>query len=97
MSSRILLVEDEPGLVLTVSDLLAADCYDVETAIDGESCLAKGLEGKFEAIILDVMLPKKTRIRSMPRSASGWHRFRDPDADRQIPGNGSGERTKTRR
>ncbi len=60
MSSRILLVEDEPGLVLTVSDLLAAEGYEVESASDGERGLAKALEGGFDAIILDVMLPKKT-------------------------------------
>src|ERR1700733_11638311 len=60
MSSRILLVEDEPGLVLTVSDLLAAEGYEVETATDGETGLSKALLGGFDAIILDVMLPKKS-------------------------------------
>ena len=34
MSSRILLVEDEPSVALTVSDLLAGKGYDVETAVD---------------------------------------------------------------
>jgi two-component system alkaline phosphatase synthesis response regulator PhoP len=62
MSSRILLVEDEPGLVLTVSDLLAAEGYEVETATDGETGLAQALKGAFDAIILDVMLPKKTGL-----------------------------------
>jgi CheY-like chemotaxis protein len=33
MSSRILLVEDEPGLVLTLSDLLRAEGYTVESAM----------------------------------------------------------------
>ena len=32
MSPRILLVEDEPGLVVTLSDLLAGEGYTVETA-----------------------------------------------------------------
>ena len=59
MSSRILLVEDEPGLVLTVSDLLATEGYDVETATDGETGLAKAASGSFNVVILDVMLPKK--------------------------------------
>jgi two-component system alkaline phosphatase synthesis response regulator PhoP len=60
MSSRILFVEDEPGLVLTVSDLLAAEGYEVETATDGETGLSQALQGDFDAIILDVMLPKKS-------------------------------------
>jgi two-component system alkaline phosphatase synthesis response regulator PhoP len=59
MSSRILLVEDEPGLVLTLTDLLAAEGYAVETATDGPSGLARGLAERFDLIILDVMLPGK--------------------------------------
>jgi two-component system alkaline phosphatase synthesis response regulator PhoP len=60
MSSRILLVEDEPGLVVTVSDLLTAEGYEVETAGDGETGLAKASQGRFHLVILDVMLPKKS-------------------------------------
>src|SRR5258706_4799290 len=59
MSSRILFVEDEPGLVLTVSDLLAAEGYEVESVADGETGLAKATGGNFDIVILDVMLPKK--------------------------------------
>jgi two-component system alkaline phosphatase synthesis response regulator PhoP len=60
MSSRILLVEDEPGLVLTVSDLLSTEGYEVESAADGESGLSKAIAGKFDLVILDIMLPRKT-------------------------------------
>ena len=56
----ILLVEDEPGLVLTISDLLAAEGYRVESAADGEAGLAKASNEKYALIIMDVMLPKKT-------------------------------------
>jgi two-component system alkaline phosphatase synthesis response regulator PhoP len=60
VSSRILLVEDEPGLVITISDLLAAEGYEVDSAADGEAGFAKASSGKFDLVILDVMLPKKT-------------------------------------
>src|SRR5215469_7818139 len=60
MSSRILLVEDEPGLVMTITDLLIAEGYDVDSASDGESGLAKALAGHFDLLILDVMLPKRS-------------------------------------
>jgi two-component system, OmpR family, alkaline phosphatase synthesis response regulator PhoP len=60
MSSRILLVEDEPGLVVTVSDLLTAEGYNVDTAGDGDTALTKASEGKFHLVILDVMLPKRS-------------------------------------
>lgn len=60
MSSRILLVEDEPGLQLTVSDLLATEGYQVETASDGEAGITTAATGDFDLVILDVMLPKKS-------------------------------------
>src|SRR3989475_195561 len=59
MNSRILLIEDEPGLVLTLSDLLAAEGYTVEIATDGLTGLAKATSESFDGIILDVMLPGK--------------------------------------
>src|SRR5947209_7918891 len=59
MSARILLVEDERGLVMTLSDLLIAEGYEVETALDGPSGLAKATKDAFDLILLDVMLPGK--------------------------------------
>ncbi len=60
MNSRILLVEDEPGLILTISDLLSAEGYQVESAADGDAGLAKAASKEFALIVLDVMLPRKT-------------------------------------
>lgn len=54
---RILLVEDEPGLVLTLTDRLRSEGYDVTSATDGPAGLAAGLGGPFDVIVLDVMLP----------------------------------------
>src|SRR6266545_3565491 len=59
MNRRILLVEDEPGLVLTLTDRLESEGYVVFVAKDGESGQQKALEGAFDLIILDVMLPRK--------------------------------------
>ncbi len=59
MSSRVLLVEDEPGLVIALSDLLAAEGYTVETATDGDTAAARAANEPFDLIILDVMLPGK--------------------------------------
>ena len=57
MSSRILIVEDEPGILLVIADLLRAESHQVETATDGKSGLACALGKKFDLLILDVMLP----------------------------------------
>lgn len=58
MSSRILLIEDEPGLVLTVSDLLATEGHTVDSAAGGEEGLARALADPYDLIVLDVMLPR---------------------------------------
>jgi len=60
MIPRILLVEDEPGLVLTLSDLLTAEGYAVESAGDGVSGLARAAEEPFDLLVLDIMLPGKS-------------------------------------
>ena len=59
MSSRILLIEDEPGLVLTVTDLLEAEGYTVVSATTGPQGLAAALKDPYDLIVLDVMLPGK--------------------------------------
>ena len=60
MSSRILLIEDEPGLAMTLADLLAAEGHTVENAYDGATGLEMAGSSSFDLIILDVMLPRKT-------------------------------------
>jgi two-component system alkaline phosphatase synthesis response regulator PhoP len=60
MAARILVVEDEPGLRLALTDRLAAEGYSVESAGDGESGLARAGAERFDLILLDVMLPKKS-------------------------------------
>jgi two-component system, OmpR family, alkaline phosphatase synthesis response regulator PhoP len=59
MGSRILLVEDEQGLVLTISDLLAGEGYEVVGASNGVTALSTAQASRFDAIVLDVMLPLK--------------------------------------
>jgi two-component system alkaline phosphatase synthesis response regulator PhoP len=55
---RLLLVEDEPGLVLTLTDRLAGEGYAVEASADGESGLERIASGGFDLVLLDVMLPR---------------------------------------
>lgn len=59
MNSKILLVEDEEGLILTLTDRLQSEGFDVVSASDGERGFEKALSENFDLIILDVMLPKK--------------------------------------
>lgn len=59
MKKRILLVEDEPGLVLALTDLLLNEGYALETASDGLTGLSLANENRFDLVILDVNLPGK--------------------------------------
>jgi len=54
---RILLVEDEPGLVLTLTDRLKSEGYEVGVASDGITGLRLATTERWDLILLDVMLP----------------------------------------
>jgi len=58
VAKRILLVEDEPGLVLTLTDRLTREGYAVESSTDGESGLERAAGEAFDLVLLDVMLPR---------------------------------------
>jgi two-component system alkaline phosphatase synthesis response regulator PhoP len=59
MTEHILLVEDEEDLRMTLTDRLKAEGYSLDTAADGEEGLRKAVEGAYDLIVLDVMLPRK--------------------------------------
>lgn len=56
-TQKLLLIEDEPGLVMTLTDLLGGEGYDVKSAQNGQEGFALACTGEFDVIILDVMLP----------------------------------------
>ena len=57
-AARVLLIEDEPGLALTLGDRLRDAGYDLELAADGELGLARAATPPgFDLVLLDVMLP----------------------------------------
>src|SRR6266481_5870019 len=55
---RILIVEDEPDLLAGLAKALREEGYAVDTAEDGEDGLYKAESWDYDAIVLDVMLPK---------------------------------------
>lgn len=54
---RVLIVEDEPGLVLTLTDRLKSEGYEVGSAADGPAGLERATREPWDVILLDVMLP----------------------------------------
>ena len=57
-STRILLVDDEQSIQTLLSYPLRKDGYHVTSAVDGREALKRFEEGRFDLVILDLMLPK---------------------------------------
>src|SRR5260370_22621336 len=56
-TTRVLLIEDEPGIVDFVRRGLQAAGFAVEAALDGAEGERLALRGGYDAIVLDLMLP----------------------------------------
>lgn len=55
---RILIVEDEPDLLHGLEKALREEHYAVDTAEDGEDGLHKAQDSSYDAVVLDLMLPR---------------------------------------
>jgi len=56
--ARIMLVDDDPNLLVFLADQLRFDGYDVTTARDGEEALRRLEEGWPDLLIVDLMMPR---------------------------------------
>jgi DNA-binding response OmpR family regulator len=56
--TKILVVEDDPGILRTVSDNLKFEKYDIATAMDGETAYKLQQSQRSDLIVLDLMLPR---------------------------------------
>jgi two-component system OmpR family response regulator len=56
---RVLVIEDEPPLLAVIAQALREAGYAVDEAADGEIGLYKSTAWEYDAIVLDIMLPKR--------------------------------------
>ena len=76
MAHRILIVDDEPSIVISLQFLMGREGYEVVVAGDGEAALRAIEAAPPDLVILDVMMPKMNgfevcrRIRAEPRWAA---------------------------
>ena len=57
MKQSVLIVDDEPGIRESLTDVLQDEGYRVESVGSGEACLETFQTGKFDAVLLDIWLP----------------------------------------
>jgi two-component system, OmpR family, alkaline phosphatase synthesis response regulator PhoP len=59
MEEKILVIEDDETIRMTLGDRLVSEGYAVDFAVDGEEGLKKATQGPCDLVILDIMLPRK--------------------------------------
>jgi two-component system, OmpR family, response regulator MprA len=72
--ARILVVDDEPAVQTALSRALTMESYDVSQAADGEEALARLGTGPYEAVILDVAMPRIDGLEVCRRLREGGDR-----------------------
>lgn len=72
--TRILVAEDEPAIAKALELKLTHAGYKVELAADGEEALEKLADGKFNLLLLDLIMPKKDGFGVLEAIQSGKHK-----------------------
>ncbi len=65
--SRILLVDDDVELTDMLAEYLTPEGFAVDVAHDGEEGARRALSGEFDAVVLDIMLPKLNGLDTLQR------------------------------
>ena len=60
MTRKILIVDDEPNIVISLEFLMKKEGFEVAVASDGDEALAKVTSFAPDLVLLDVMMPKKS-------------------------------------
>jgi DNA-binding response OmpR family regulator len=78
MTKRILIVDDEPNIVISLEFLMKREGFAVEIAADGEAALEAMAGSAPDLMILDVMLPKMNgfEVCQQIRANPGWRGIR---------------------
>ena len=69
--NKILIIEDDPGLALTISDRLEAEGYSPTVVHKGEEAIATVFKERFDLILLDIMLRRSNGFDLCKRMRDG--------------------------
>jgi two-component system response regulator RegX3 len=91
VSPRVLVVDDDPGILDVVGFALRGEGFDVATATDGERALELGEGERFDVLVLDLMLPRLSGTEVCRRLRAEGHGVpiimltaRDAEVDRVL-------------
>lgn len=78
MSKRILIVDDEPNIVVSLEFLMKREGFEVSIASDGEAALKSVEQSPPDLVLLDIMLPKKNgfEVCQAIRARSDWQQVK---------------------
>lgn len=65
--SRLLIVDDEPGVSEAIADLLSGEGYEVDTAASGQEALQKVQENPPDLMLLDILMPGMNGVEALRR------------------------------
>jgi len=74
LDKKILIIEDEQAMRMSLSDTFAAEGFEVMKAADGDEGLRLALAGKPDIILLDLLMPKmdgRVMLKRLRESAEG--------------------------
>lgn len=60
MTKKVLIVDDEPNILISLEFLMKREGFQVFTAVDGDAALAQVAAHQPDIVLLDVMMPKKS-------------------------------------
>lgn len=78
MAKSILIVDDDPNIVISLEFLMKREGFEVEVATDGEAALAAIQQHVPDLVLLDIMMPKKDgyEVCQEIRSNPAWKHVR---------------------
>jgi CheY-like chemotaxis protein len=68
--STILVVDDEPGMLETLTDILSGAGYQVTAVGDGETALAEIRGGGYDVVLMDVRMPGRDGVSVLVESGA---------------------------
>lgn len=66
-NTPVLLVDDEPNMLRTLSAILSREGYDVTTADDGEQAVELCRQRSFDVVLMDVRMPNLDGVEAFRR------------------------------